>query len=374
MHTSRPFGVRHDYAVAKRRARRGDGTVYYSRTDRRWVARFPLGIVKGQRQAKRVKCLTERAARAELEQLRRTYGSGIAPTSGTLDAYLDAWLAQHRNIADSTKRSYADHVRLHISPLLGGIPVARLRASDVDRLIDDRLGATSRRGRPLSPNTVRRIVTTLHIALQSAVDRGELPVNVAGMVQLPPPAKHLVPAMSGDQANRILEVVSGHWLEPLVALLLGSALRLGEALSLYQGDVHPDDGYVTLRESKTSLRSVRVSPDAADAILEALRAAPRRGPLEPLFFGPRTGKQLTGATVSHALPKLMERAGLPRLTPHALRHGHATLLVAKGVHMRVIAEQLGHRNPALTAKVYAHVLPESQREALELLPRRARAR
>lgn len=374
MRTSQRSGVRHDYARMARRGRRGEGTVYYSRTDRRWIARYPMGVVKGRRIAKRVKCPNERAARGALEQLRRTYGSGIDPATGTLDEYLTGWLPAHRDVEPSTRRSYRDHVEKHISPLLGGIPVAKLRASDVDRLIDDRLAATSNRGRPYSPNTVRRIVTTLHIALQAAVDRGELPVNVAGQVKLPPVDEHLIPAMSGDEAERLLDATAGHWLEPLIVLLMGSSLRLGEAVSLYQGDCFPDAGYVTLRKSKTRLRSVPIGPDAAEAIREAKIAAPRRGPNEPLFFGPRSGEQLTGATVSHALPKLLERAGLPRVTPHGLRHGGASVLVAKGVHMRVIAEQLGHRNPALTAKVYAHVLPESQREAANLLPRRSKAR
>lgn len=374
MRTSRRSGVRHDYRVGKRRGKRGEGTVYYSRTDRRWVARFPLGIVRGKRKAVRIKTPNERAARVELEQLRRTYGAGIVPTTGTLDEYLTGWLERHRDVEPSTRRSYRDHIDNHISPLLGGIPVARLRASDVDRLISDRLAATSRRGRPYSPTTVRRIITTLHIALKEAVDRGELPYNVAGQVRLPQIPERLVPAMSSDEAERLLDATAGHWLEPIIVLLMGSSLRLGEAVSLHQGDVFPDAGYVTLRTSKTRLRSVPIGPDAAEAIREAKRAAKRRGPNEPLFFGPRTGEQLTGSSVSHALPKLLERAGLPRVTPHGLRHGGATVLVAKGVHMRVIAEQLGHRNPALTAKIYAHVLPESQREAANLLPRRSKAR
>lgn len=373
MRTSPAFGVRHDWRVA-RRGRRGDGTVYYSRTDRRWIARYPLGVVKGRRIAKRVKCANERAARAELERLRRTYGSGSVPATGTLDEYLTGWLERHRDVEPSTLRSYRDHVDNHISPLLGGIPVQRLRAVDVDRLVTDRLRSISKRGRPYSSSTVRRIIATLHAALQEAVQRGELPGNVAGQVRLPPPAKYLVPAMSDDQADRLLDAVASHWLEPLIVLLLGSALRLGEAVSLHQGDVFPDAGYVTLRKSKTDLRSVPVSPDAAQAIRDAKAAAPRRGPNEPLFFGPRSGEQLTGATVSHALPKLLERAGLPRVTPHGLRHGAASIMVAKGVHMRVIAEQLGHRNPALTARVYAHVLPESQRQAVAALPRRSKAR
>jgi integrase len=45
-------------------------------------------------------------------------------------------------------------------------------------------------------------------------------------------------------------------------------------------------------------------------------------------------------------------------------------MLADGHPMRVIAEQLGHRNPAITARVYAHVIPEAQRSAVGSLERR----
>jgi len=373
MRISRRSGVPHDVRVA-RRGRRGEGSVYWSKSDHRWIARWPLGVVDGRRRAKRVKCRTERQADAELEQLRRTYGIGGSPVAGTLDEYLADWLATPRDIAPSTLRSYRDHVNHHISPLLGGIPVAQLRPSDIERLIRDRLRAKQQRGkldgRTLSPATVAKIVTTLRIALNRAVRRGDLPVNVAALVDLPRAIHEPVPAMSDDQADRILDAVQGHWLEPIVRLLFGSALRLGEAVALNQGDVSLDRAFIRLRKSKTTIRAVPISPDAIAGIEQAIARAPRRGSHEPLFFGSRTGERLTGASVSHAFPKLLVDAGLVRVTPHGVRHGAATIMVAKGVHMRIIAEQLGHRNPALTARIYAHVIPEVQRGAVDALPRR----
>jgi integrase len=122
---------------------------------------------------------------------------------------------------------------------------------------------------------------------------------------------------------------------------------------------------------------VPVSDDAVEALREALRQAPRVGPDEPVFFEPRRPRgrrvrdRLRGDSVTHALPRILEAKGLARLTPHKLRHGAATLMLADGTPMRVIAEQLGHRNPALTARVYAHVVPEAQRAAVRSLePRR----
>jgi integrase/recombinase XerC len=93
-----------------------------------------------------------------------------------------------------------------------------------------------------------------------------------------------------------------------------------------------------------------------------------------VFVGPRSGERITASTVTHAMPRMLEDAGLPRLTPHGLRHGVATMMVARGVHMRAVADQLGHRNPSMTAKVYAHVTPEALKDAVQLLNRRTEVR
>jgi integrase len=52
---------------------------------------------------------------------------------------------------------------------------------------------------------------------------------------------------------------------------------------------------------------------------------------------------------------------------HDLRHGAATLLLAQGVHPRVVMEQLGHSQISLTMNTYSHVVPELQREAVTKL-------
>lgn len=366
MRTSQLCGVRHDVRMA-RRGRRGEGTVYYSHADRRWIARWPLGIVGGKRQAKRVKCRTEREANVALEQMRRTYRAGGAPSTGTLDAYLSEWLVAQRHLRPSTRRSYAGHVRLHIAPLLGGIPLAQLAPRDVRRLIE----GMERKGR--KPGTIRLVLATLSAALQAAVDERTLPDNAARGVKRPLLNREPVRALTNDEADRIIDAVRGTWIERPVRVWLGSGLRRGEVLGLDQRDLALDAGFVRVRVSKTTIRAVPVSDDAVAALREALVHAPRNGADDPVFFGVRGNSKyarMPADSISHALPRILERAGLARLTPHALRHGAATIMLTGGASMRAIAEQLGHKNPAITARIYAHVVPESQRAAVSLLDRR----
>lgn len=348
--------------MARRRGRRGEGSVYYSATDKRWIAKWPLGVVDGKRQTRRVKCRTELEANRELERMRRAYSSGGDPASGTLGQYLARWLPEHRGIRDSTRASYETHIRLYIDPLLGGIPLAKLQPGDVRRLVTD----LERQGK--SPGYIHLVVRTLSVALNAAKHDRIIPDNATEGVRLPRIDREPVRALTVDEAERILSAVEGTWIERPVRVWLGSGLRRGEVLGLDQGDVHP--GFVSVRVSKTRRRAVPVTVDAASALSEAIQEAPRRGRDEPVFFSPRTGDRMRGDAITHALGRTMERAGLGRVTPHALRHGAATLMLTAGNPMRVIAEQLGHRNPALTARVYAHVVPEAQRTAVAALERR----
>jgi integrase len=52
---------------------------------------------------------------------------------------------------------------------------------------------------------------------------------------------------------------------------------------------------------------------------------------------------------------------------HDLRHSCASFLVAQGLHPRMVMEVLGHSTITLTMNVYSHVMPESQRQAIELM-------
>lgn len=62
---------------------------------------------------------------------------------------------------------------------------------------------------------------------------------------------------------------------------------------------------------------------------------------------------------------LAKRAGLPLLTPHGLRHTHASHALAAGVDLKTVSARLGHSTIALTANTYSHVMPAGDRAAAE---------
>jgi len=65
--------------------------------------------------------------------------------------------------------------------------------------------------------------------------------------------------------------------------------------------------------------------------------------------------------------KHVKESGLPRIRLHDLRHTHATLALAAGIHPKVVSERLGHSTVAFTMDVYSHAIPSMEAEAAETI-------
>lgn len=295
-----------------------------------------------------------------LSQKRR----GIDPDNPLLSEYLTRWLAGKRSLRESTRALYATEIRVHIEPALGGFRLNDLRRRHVDAFV------TSLE-RTLSPRTVALVLRIVSAALSAAVKDGLLSDSPAAAVEPPAQRRNLVVPMTDEEAAQIVAAVTGHWTEYVVRFLLGSGCRVGEACALDQGDI--GDGFVLIRTPKTVARSTHVSEDAMAALTEAKRLAPRRGKHEPVFFGPNTGDRLRREAVTHGLVRVLERAGLPRRTAHALRHGVATVMLSHGYSTKVIADQLGNTE-SVVASTYAHVTPRLAREAIGTMDEAVKAK
>lgn len=343
----------------RRRGRRGEGSI--TPRNGKFIARRST-TEGGKRKRESKTFILRNDAEWWLSQGRR---NGEAPEDIRVRDYMDRWLRGKRKVRPSTLAQYTNHVQVHIVPVLGGHRLHELRRRHIEAFVDDRLAYTYRRTpegpkHRLSPATVGKLLMTLRSALEEAVPR-DIPENPAARVETPTVEREPVRAMTRAEASGLILAVRDTWMEHVVRVLLGSGMRIGEAVALNQGDVQ--DGWVRLRKSKTTIRAVRLSADADAAIHAAVKAAPRRGAKEPVFFGPKTGDRLRPTSLTHALSALTGG----QVTAHTLRHGTATLMVAAGVPMRVVAEQLGHANPSLTARTYAHVAPDSLREAIGVL-------
>jgi integrase len=88
-----------------------------------------------------------------------------------------------------------------------------------------------------------------------------------------------------------------------------------------------------------------------------------------LVFTSTIGRPIEVGNLRRQFWKLLDKAGLPRMRFHDLRHSCASLLLVQGVPARVVMETLGHANISITMDTYTHVLPELQRQAAEAMDR-----
>lgn len=308
-------------------------------------------------------------------------GLPLADDRQLLGPYLDRWLEEvaKPRIRAKTYHSYAQLIRLYLKPDLGRMPLARLKPQDLQEFLN------RKRASGLSARTVQYLHALLRTSPNRAVRWGLVGLNVALLVD-PPRVEHIeVIPLAPDQARALLEALESERLQALYTVPLAVGLRPGEALGLRWQDVNLDTGTISvcralqriegklqLVELKTR-RSRRIIALPALAIsvlkahlarqLEERQKAGTRWHETGFVFTTAHGTPLEPRNVVRSFKRILQQAGLPDQRFYDLRHTCASLLLAQGVHPRVVMEILGHRQISLTMNTYSHVIPQLQEDA-----------
>jgi len=355
-----------------------EGTIV-QRKDGRWAAAISVG---SRRRKWFYGATREEVHRKLTTAIHAANTTGLADAHGlTVGAFLKQWLSEvaQPSVRPWTYHGYEVHVRLHINPVLGTIPLERLEPLHVQSLINRKLKDG------LSPKTVRYIRGTLRTALNQAVRWGLVARNAAALVDGPRVPSFEIQPFSPEEARRFLTAAKNHRLEALYSVALTLGLRQGEALGLRWQDVDLQMGYLRvarqlqrfngvfeLVEPKTTRsRRTIVMPPSVTRVLAQHRSRQDQerdaaGPAWKeggLVFTRPDGYPLDGTVVTHQFHRFLEQAQLPQRRFHDLRHSCATLLLAQGVSPRVVMEILGHSQIALTMNTYTHVVSDLRRDA-----------
>lgn len=366
--------------MAGRRGR-GEGAIY-KRADGFWCASITVGYdEKGKRRRRTVYGQTKTEVREKLARLHAdsVTGSLVVPSRETLGAFLLRWLEDvaRTTVRATTHMRYESLVRTHILPRVGGLGLAKLEPRQVQALYSrmETEGA--------GPRTIELVHAVLHRALDQAVKWGLLMRNPTDAAEKPRVPKRKMQTLSPEQARQLLEAAKEDRLEAVFVLAVATGLRQGELLALHWEDIDLDGGMLMVRhtlqdvrgelrleEPKTSKGRRRV--DLPAFAVEALRRHKDRMAEEGhdkawVFCDNKGGPLRVSNFLRRSFLPLLQRAGLPRIRFHDLRHTAATLLLSKGVHPKVVQERLGHAQIAITLDTYSHVLPSMQREAASKL-------
>jgi site-specific recombinase XerD len=148
----------------------------------------------------------------------------------------------------------------------------------------------------------------------------------------------------------------------MLRLLLDTGLRISEACTLQVDNVDLVNRQMKVTGKGRKERTIPISPEAAEVLA---RFMSKYSDTEWVFPS-RKVKTKQGYWTVNAFQEMMRRmcqkAGIRHLSPHALRHAHATLMLSKGGQLDLVSRELGHADVGITAKVYRHVLPKEAQE------------
>lgn len=359
----------------------GLGTVYERAG--RWQAQFELAPgPDGKRRRRTVSGATRAEAVRKLEAAKREAAATRgAPDRQALGAYLETWLEEQRDhLRASTLQRYRELAR-HLAPL-ARIGLGALKPADVRACLREA-------GRTLAPRTVVHVHRLLHKALEDAVREELLGRNVCDLVRPPAVAATEPRTLDLAEARRLLETAKADRFAALWLLAVCTGMREGELLALRWADLDRARGTLTIRrsirrvvrqgwqETPTKTRAGQrrlVLPAVALTALAAHRErqeAERRGQdwhdmglIFPSYAG--TPLEATNLLRRHWRP-LLERAGLPRMRLHDLRHSAVSLLLAAGVPPHTVQSIVGHADARTTMAVYAHSRHDEEATALARL-------
>src|SRR5215218_3376766 len=372
--------------VSKKRGN-GEGSIT-KRDDGRWMARYTVRTNNGPKR-KTVYGRTRAAASAKLAKAIADRDGGLIFDAGSLSVgdYLDRWLSNSvkDTVRERTYERYEEILRLHVKPALGQLKLKALTPAHVQDFYRDRLD------NGFSPATVQKIYVILHKALSQAVSWSLVPRNAGEeAVRAPRPAPKEMRPLSPDEARRLLETAEGDRLEALYLLAIHTGMRQGELLGLKWENVDlaanairvhhtllRTKGRVVLGEPKTkkSRRTVHLTGTASRALEEhlerQLKVMERLGDLyrdQGLVFTTEVGTPINPSNLrKRSFAPLLQKASLPRLRFHDLRHTCATLLLSKNIHPKYVQELLGHATVSITLDTYSHVLPGMGNQVAEAM-------
>ncbi|MFC3687095.1 tyrosine-type recombinase/integrase [Aquipuribacter hungaricus] len=311
----------------------------------------------------------------------------------TVAQYLDRWLEAHRvELKPNTYRGYRDNLASYVHPRIGSLRLQALTSGALSALYRDLSQSGGRGGAPLSPTTIDYVHAVLRKALNDAVEvDGLIPKNPALRAKKPRRDQTRVAVLwTADDLRRFLDHAAGHRLGAFYRLAAYTGARRGELLNVRWSDLDLDGCRLRVVGSTDVVDGVRVDGTTKggrertvsldSGTVEILRQHKRRQEEDREFAGTswvvgdlvfrrQLGDPLYPDTVSALMRKITDEynvatssSPLPAIRLHDLRHLHATFLLRAAVPVHVVAARLGHRDPAITLRVYAHVIEQQATE------------
>jgi integrase len=279
----------------------------------------------------------------------------------TFTEFSRSWLATWAivRLKASGYREYEAVVRLHLVPAFGELSLSEITPEAIQSWVASLISGG------VAPATARNRLIVLKRVLETAVEYGLIPENPVDSVAFPRVERQEMKVLSRQEVRLLLDATPESW-RLLLALPALCGLRKGECLALEWSDISGvDAGALTISVNKTmrsgrvtspktsSSRSIVPVPESLSPLIAQRR---RRAGEHPLVFCRSDGRHLSDSTPNRILRQALEKAGLPHVRFHDLRHSWAVAHLKAGTDIKTLAH-LGRWSSTQTLlDTYSHVI------------------
>lgn len=355
-----------------------------------WESRYTVGYdpKTGKQIQRSVTGKTRKEVTQKLTAAQAQIDAGIYRETEkiTLSQWLDIWMDNYLlKQAPLSVKTYRSKVETHIRPALGSVRLDKLTTDKIQHFYSDLVESG------LSEKTIRDIHGILHKALTQAVESQKLKRNPSDgcTVAKARRAKSLSKAkvLDGQQLYAFLKSLDDEPYRNLFIFTVGTGLRIAEVLGLQWSDVdfasgtievrhqlqRLDGEYVILPPKDDEFRTIAPAQFALEALADQkacqdswAAACPDiwQNPYD-LVFTTEFGKNLVARTVDKHLKRVLEKAELPDIRFHDLRHTFAVSSLIAGDDIKTVQSNLGHSTAAFTLETYAHFTDQMRHASAE---------
>jgi len=339
---------------------------------------------------------TKREAQAKLLALQSeaAHGGLVDYSKETVGQFLIRWDRDWtaHNVSPKTRERWRQLAANQIIPRLGGAPLQKIKPSHLAELYATLMREGGVGGKPLAPVTVGHCHRLLRRALGHAVDWDCIQQNPAAKARPPKVAdEELEIPTEAEIAAVLMHLIErDRQLYTLGVLALATGARRGELCALAWKDFDADVGMLRVERSlettkeeglrikspktKHGRRAISLSPLAIETLRahwtaqgeERLSVGLGRADRDSPIFAMADGSPLKPNTLSRNWLRLTGAIGRP-IGLHALRHHHASSLIAAGVDVLTVSRRLGHGTPTITLAVYGHLYSNTGDKAAQVV-------
>ncbi len=273
--------------------------------------------------------------------------------------FAHSWLATCGivRLKRSAFQQYSAVVRLHLVPEFGEAQLSDITAECIQTWVASAISDG------VAPATVRNRLIVLKRILANAVEYGLLGENSVDSVAFPRVERQEMKFLSPTEVRRLLDATPESW-RLLLALPALCGLRKGECLALeWSSDI--DTEAMSISVSKTMRSGVVTSPKTSssrsivpmpESLIPLIDQRRRQLGGAGLVFCKSDGRPLSDAAPNRVLNRALEKAGLPHIAFHGLRHSWAVAHLKAGTDIKTLAH-LGRWSSTQTLlDTYSHVI------------------